>query len=232
MARWYRFEVLRRMEENVFVPTINVDSIDKYAHVAESLLKGGIPVMEILQRSLPGAIPRVHLDAIYQMRCKFPEMLIGAGTVQTAERAQAVIDNGAQFVVSNLMEPSVIEQANLNGVLVIPATRDDAGVRTALRLGCHVVKLFIPMPGLDVQVNIKYLKLYQGTFPAMAFMLTHGVTFATVRECLKAGFPLLAPDGIAPSEVVEKKEWGEITRIAQAYVGEVETFRKVAPALI
>lgn len=203
MSMWPRYDVLSKLESVGLCQTLNLESVSEYIGVARALIEGGLTNIEILQRSGPNQIPKVHLDAIYELRKLFPEATIGAGTVHTKERAQAVIDHGAQFVVSNFTDEGVIETANLNCVLAIPGTRNDTDIRTAMRLGCWIVKVFIPFPdfpeGAAERANIAYLAQYRGCFPNMRFLLTAGINSSNVDIFAEAGYPVLIPSGIVPS---------------------------------
>lgn len=229
MSIWSRFDVLSKMEHVGLCQTVNAKSVEEYLRIAEALIAGGITNIEILQRSGKNEIPKINLDAIYELRKRFPHpiALIGAGTVQTKERAQAVIDNGAEFVVSNLTDEGVIETANLNCVLVIPGARSDADVRTAMRLGCWIVKLFMPFPALSTKANLAYLAQYRGCFPRMEFLLTAGITLDNAFLFINAGYPVLIPGGVVSPKMVEAREWAKITEMAKNYVDVVAQARKV-----
>ena len=149
-------------------------------------------------------------------------MLIGCGTAQRAEQAENAIASGAQFVVSNLVNEEVIKTANLNGTLCIPAARDDAQVRTALSLGCWVIKLFLPMPTLSIEANISNLSQFQNIFPRVQFLVTGGVELLSVKPLLDAGFPLLVPN-LVRSDILRRKAWPEITNLARRFKEEAQT---------
>ena len=223
MAQWFRFEVLRRMEACGLVPTANAKTVDDYLRIAEALMRGGVPIIEILLRSGQMEIPRVHTDAIYELRKRHlgtNDLLVGCGTVHTAERAQTAIDAGAQFVVSNLVEEDVIKVVNTNGILAIPGAREDAQVRTALKLGCWVVKLFLPVPTLDPQANIVPMRQFRDIFPRAEFVPTGGITPENVGAFIREGYPFVVPS-IVKSEYVAEKAWGKITDLARTFCSKV-----------
>lgn len=228
MSAWKRFDVLTTLEKVGLVPTVWAPSVDDYLEIGNALLAGGLPVMEILQRAGADDIPRIHSDAVYEIRRRFgTELLVGAGTVQTRERAQAVIDCGAQFVVSNLTDEGVIETANLNGTVVIPAAETHSEVRKAMRLGCHVVKLFINMPSLNDYANLRYLGQFRDCFPRTKFMVTAGVSEDNLDNYLQL-FPFVVPS-LVSSDMVTRKNWLPITNRAKHYVDLVRQIRAKNP---
>ncbi len=48
-------------------------------------------------------------ESIRIMKEKFPEMLVGAGTVLTVEQAERAIGAGAEFIVSPGFNPTVVK---------------------------------------------------------------------------------------------------------------------------
>lgn len=218
-----RIEVWNRMTECVLVPTVWAPSVDDYLHIADALLEGGISTMEVLQRVQRGSYedyPLKHLRAIEEIRTH-SRIVVGAGTLHTAERTQAAIDHGAQFCVSNLVDEKVIETANMNGVLMIPCARDDANVLAAARLGCLAVKLWVPFPAESADKNLSVLNQYMSIFPRMEWLLTGGVPLGYVVQYRQAGYKLLVPSGLIIAPLVEAKDWNLITHRAKVFANEV-----------
>lgn len=222
-----RMKVLQKMLNEKYVVTANLPSVYDYLHVAAALWDGGLNCMEVLLRASGTSIPRVHLDAIYELRKRYnsDSVLIGAGTVQTPERAQAAIDQGAQFIVSNLVNKEVVECANLNCVFTIPGVRDDASVQQALRLGCWVIKIFMPMPfGLETapiiahakKSNFLHLEQYRNIFPNVEFLVTGGIETHNAKAFFERGYRLLVP-AILNQEIIENKDWKQVKQKAIEY---------------
>ena len=55
-------------------------------------MAAGIPVLEV-----PVTVPKVH-EAIADIAARYPEMVVGAGTVLTCDEARQCIDAGARFI--------------------------------------------------------------------------------------------------------------------------------------
>lgn len=220
-----RIDIWNRMAENILVPTVWAQDEDEYLYIADALLEGGISTMEILQRVKRDShndYPIKHLRAIEKIRmCSRSSMVVGAGTLHTAERTQAAIDHGAQFCVSNLVDEKVIETANMNGVLMVPCARDDANVLAAARLGCLAVKLWVPFPAETADKNLQMLNQYMSIFPRMEWLLTGGVSLECVAQYWRAGYKLLVPNGIITTDVVAAKDWCLITHRAKVFVAEI-----------
>jgi 2-dehydro-3-deoxyphosphogluconate aldolase/(4S)-4-hydroxy-2-oxoglutarate aldolase len=226
MSRWQKYDILIRMERVGLVPTVNAPSVDDYLHIADALKAGGLPIIEVLVRVQTNQIPRIHLDAVYELRKRFGgEMLVGAGTIQTPERAQVAIDNGAQFVVSNLTSPAVIAVANHNDILMIPGARDDSQILIARGLGCQIIKLFIPQPTSAPEANLAYLQQFFNIYPRLQFVLTGGITPENVGSYLGSSVPFVVPGELITPEIIKDKSWKLLTARTQKYLQAVAAAR-------
>src|SRR5947209_12407161 len=89
------------------IAIIRLDNLEDAIHMSHALLEGGITKLEFTLTN-PEA-----LAAITKVRREFANALVvGAGTVLDAEHALAVIDAGAQFLVTPALLPDVIAVAN------------------------------------------------------------------------------------------------------------------------
>merc|ERR1711969_506920 len=89
------------MQTAPVIPVIVVDDVDQAEPLARALVAGGLRVLEVTLRT-PAA-----LDAIRAMK-QVNGAVVGAGTVTSQEDLAAVIEAGAEFVVSpGLTEPLV-----------------------------------------------------------------------------------------------------------------------------
>ena len=75
------------------IPVIVIEDLATARPLAEALVKGGLPVLEVTMRT-PAA-----LDAIREMK-KVPGAIVGAGTVINPSQFAQAIDAGAEFIVS------------------------------------------------------------------------------------------------------------------------------------
>lgn len=118
------------------VPVIVVDSADSALPVADALLEGGLPLVEITFRTAAAA------EAIGRICRQRPEMLVGAGTLVTAENVDAASDCGARFGVAPGLNPDRVEQAKRRGLPFVPGVCTPSEVERALALGCTLLKFF------------------------------------------------------------------------------------------
>ena len=77
------------LEVSPVVPVVVIEELEQAVPLAQALLRGGIPVIEITLRSEAG------LAAIEAVAAQVPGMVVGAGTVVTPEQVRQVRDAGA-----------------------------------------------------------------------------------------------------------------------------------------
>ena len=96
-------EVLSQIENTGIVPVVVLKNAKDAAPLAQSLLEGGLPCAEITFRT------EAALESIKTIAEKFPQILLGAGTVLSAEQADRAMDSGAKFIVTPGLNPKVVE---------------------------------------------------------------------------------------------------------------------------
>lgn len=82
------------------------------------------------------------LQSIATLTQLFPQALIGAGTVLSAQQVQDVHAAGGQLVVAPNFNPAVVAQALALGMVVLPGVATPTEAFAALDAGAHGLKLF------------------------------------------------------------------------------------------
>jgi len=163
-----------KIKELKIVPVVVIKELSETEPTLKALCDGGLPVAEITFRTACAA------DAI-RLGCeKFPDMLIGAGTVINADQCNAAIDCGAKFIVGPGFSAEVAEVCQSRGVLYLPGCVTPTEIITAISYGLEVVKFF-PCSNFGGLGTIKALS---AAFPSMKFMPTGGISQDNVLEYL------------------------------------------------
>jgi 2-dehydro-3-deoxyphosphogluconate aldolase/(4S)-4-hydroxy-2-oxoglutarate aldolase len=76
------------------------------------------------------------------LKSTLPGLLLGIGTIKTAEDAKNYIDAGADFLISPVFDASVAYIAYLNKILWIPGCMTPTEIHVAQSAGCNIIKLF------------------------------------------------------------------------------------------
>ena len=174
------------LERVGLIPVLRAKNIDQGRKVVDAMIAGGVTVVEVTM-TVPGAI-----DLIKQLKKDFGEdLLLGSGTVTTADQCQATIDAGAEFVVSPSLHPQVIATTKKNGKVSCPGALPPTEAITAWNEGADYVKIF-PCSALG---GASYLKSLLAPFPHLKIIPTGGVTLETAESFLRAGARALGVGG-------------------------------------
>jgi 2-dehydro-3-deoxyphosphogluconate aldolase / (4S)-4-hydroxy-2-oxoglutarate aldolase len=167
-----------KIERAGLIPVLRAKSSAQAHAVVKAMLAGGVNVVEVTM-TVPGA---VHL--LHELQREYgSEVLLGSGTVTTADEARATIDAGAEFVVSPSLHAEVIEATKAAGKVSIPGALTPTEALTAWRAGADYVKIF-PCSAVG---GAGYLKVLLAPLPFLKLIPTGGVTIATAADFIKAG---------------------------------------------
>ena len=125
-------EAKARIREIGIFPGIRVNATKHALYAAEMLRAAGIPVAEITMTVPEG------VTVIRELAQRFPDFVVGAGTVLDAETAKRCLDAGARFITSTGFVVDVIEATLRANVVAIPARADSIGGDCLLESGCRL----------------------------------------------------------------------------------------------
>jgi 2-dehydro-3-deoxyphosphogluconate aldolase / (4S)-4-hydroxy-2-oxoglutarate aldolase len=212
-------QILRRIGEIGIVPVIRANSVEESLLAVQAIYAGGIPIVEITM-TVPDAI---HVIKSVVERYG-DEVLIGAGTVTTANDARKCIDAGAQFLVSPGLSPPVLKAAAQQRILALPGAFTPTEVMNALAEGARVIKIFPCSSGGGPQ----HLKALHGPFPDVALIPTGGVNASNAAQYIMAGaFALGAGGELIDSNSLKNGDLSETTSAAKRLTAAVAAARAV-----
>lgn len=201
------------------IPVLRAKS-EKQAHaVVEAILAGGITVVEVTM-TVPGAV-----DLLRALRKEHGDrLLLGAGTVTTADEAEETIAAGAEFIVSPSLHLSVITRTRALGKVSIPGALTPTEVHTAWHAGADYVKVF-PCSAVG---GAPYLKALLAPFPHLKLIPTGGVTLQTAESFLMAGARALGVGSdLVNLAAIDDGHPETITEAAKAYLDVVSSTKSI-----
>jgi 2-dehydro-3-deoxyphosphogluconate aldolase/(4S)-4-hydroxy-2-oxoglutarate aldolase len=206
------------IERAGLIPVLRARNAVQAHAVVKALLTGGITVIEVTM-TVPGA-----LEVLRELKKEYgAKLLLGSGTVTTAEEAAATIDAGAEFVVSPSLHSEVIAATKARKKLSIPGALTPTEIITAWRAGADYVKVF-PCSAMG---GASYLKSLHGPFPQLKLIPTGGVTLQTAESFLRAGARALGVGSdLVNLAAIDAGTPEVITETARAYLDIVAKFRK------
>ena len=180
------------------IPVLVIEEIDHALPIAEALVAGGLPALEVTLRT-PCAI-----DAIRVMK-QVPGAVVGAGTVLNPGDLARALDAGAEFIVSPGLTPELGQAAVDSGVPFLPGSANASDIMLALDLGLSRLKFFPAVASGGTAA----LKAISGPFGQVRFCPTGGITQATAPEWLAldavlcVGGSWMVPKGKPDPAVIE-----------------------------
>ena len=202
-------EVLQTISNIGIVPVIAIDDASKAVPLAKALVAGGLPAAEVTFRTAAAE------DAIKAIAKEVPEMLLGAGTVLTADQADRAIAAGAKFIVAPGYDPKVTQHVIDMGCLMMPGTATAGEMQQAMNQGCEVLKFF----PAEANGGVAMLKNIGAALKTAKWMCTGGVNAKNVSSYL--GYGQIAAVGgtwMCKSDLIKAEAWDEITAICKEAV--------------
>jgi 2-dehydro-3-deoxyphosphogluconate aldolase/(4S)-4-hydroxy-2-oxoglutarate aldolase len=212
-------ETTKQIIERVgLIPVLRAKSVAQGRAVVEAMVAGGVTVVEVTM-TVPGAI-----DLLRQLQKEYgAKLLLGSGTVTTADQARATIDAGAEFVVSPSLHPAVIDTTKKNGKVSCPGALTPTEAITAWEAGADYVKIF-PCSAVG---GASYLKSLLAPFPHLKLIPTGGVTLQTAESFIRAGARALGVGGdLVNLAAIDAGKPETITETARAYLKVLAEARK------
>jgi 2-dehydro-3-deoxyphosphogluconate aldolase/(4S)-4-hydroxy-2-oxoglutarate aldolase len=190
-------------------PVIPVATITRLADavpLAEALVEGGVPVIEVTLRS------EVALAAIEAIRRSVPDMNVGAGTLWTAQQTMQAASAGAEFIVSPGIADAVQEIAATLRLPYLSGAQTASEVAHLVRRGAKAVKFFPAAPAGGAAA----LVALSAVFPGLKFCPTGGISEATAPDYLKlACVPCVGGSWLATSSLLGMQDWRAIADAAR-----------------
>jgi 2-dehydro-3-deoxyphosphogluconate aldolase/(4S)-4-hydroxy-2-oxoglutarate aldolase len=156
------------------IPVVVIDDVEDAVPLAEALVRGGLPVIEVTLRTAAAAA------SIERIAAEVPDAIVGAGTVTTNRQIAEALELGARFLVSPGATPTLLDGLQASGVPFLPGTATASDIVALLERGITHAKLF----PAEVVGGVAALKAFAGPFPQMRFCPTGGVNATNARDYL------------------------------------------------
>lgn len=166
--------VIEELGKIGIVPVIALDDAKDAEPLAKALIEGGLPAAEVTFRTAAAE------ESIKIMSEKFPELVVGAGTVLTPEQADRAMNAGAKFIVSPGLNPKVVKHCLDKGYPIVPGTSNPSDVEVAIELGLDVVKFF----PAEAAGGLNMIKSMAAPYTQMKFMPTGGINAGNLKTYL------------------------------------------------
>lgn len=189
------------------VPVLTIETVETGVALAEALVAGGLPVLEVTLRT------DAALAAIEAIDRHVVGAVVGAGTVLSARNFESVERVGARFAVSPGGTPALLDAADQGSVPLLPGATTPSEVMAMAARGYNVLKFFPAGPS----GGTGYLKALAGPFPDVRFCPTGGINQANAADYLALESVIcVGGSWVAPADAVADGDWQRITTLAKA----------------
>lgn len=155
------------------IPVLVIKDVAHAVPVAEALVRGGLPVLEVTLRTAAA------LDVIRAMKT-VPGALVGAGTVLNEYALDDALSAGSEFIVSPGLTKPLARAAEAAKVPFLPGIATPSDIMRGLDLGLDRFKFF----PAEANGGIPALKAISAPFGSVRFCPTGGITAATAADWL------------------------------------------------
>ncbi|GAA8341944.1 bifunctional 4-hydroxy-2-oxoglutarate aldolase/2-dehydro-3-deoxy-phosphogluconate aldolase [Helicobacter pylori] len=199
-------KIIEVLQISPIVPVVVIENIKDAVPLAQSLIEGGIPIIEVTLRS------SCALEAIELIAKNVPKMRVGAGTILNPTQLEQAQNRGAEFLISPGLTIKLLEHAKKKDMPLIPGVSSSSEVMQALEWGYNALKFF----PAEYCGGIKLLNAFNGPFKGVKFCPTGGISADNMRSYLNLENVLcVGGSWLTPKNLIQNKEWDKITEICK-----------------
>lgn len=200
--------MLEELRKYRVIPVASVNSVDDGLRLCEALLAAELSIIEVTFRT---EAAEATIAAVSQ---RFPEMLVGAGTILNTTDVGRAADAGARFAVSPGLNPQVVEAALAREFAFFPGVATPSDVERGLGLGLKILKFF-PAGAMG---GAKYLKSMSAPYAHLGvqYVPTGGVSLDNMGDYL--ALPTVAAVGgswMASKDLIGAGDWQGVETCAR-----------------
>ncbi|MFT2640272.1 bifunctional 4-hydroxy-2-oxoglutarate aldolase/2-dehydro-3-deoxy-phosphogluconate aldolase [Helicobacter pylori] len=199
-------KIIEILQISPIVPVVVIEDIKDAVPLAQSLIEGGIHIIEVTLRS------SCALEAIELIAKNVPKMRVGAGTILNPTQLEQAQNRGAEFLISPGLTIKLLEYAKKKDMPLIPGVSSSSEVMQALELGYNALKFF----PAEYCGGVKLLNAFNGPFKGVKFCPTGGISADNMRSYLNLENVLcVGGSWLTPKNLIQNKEWDKITEICK-----------------
>ena len=169
-----KHEIIEKICHTGIIPVVVLQNAEDAFPLAKALCGGGLPCAEVTFRT------EAAEEAIRIISEKFPDMLVGAGTVLTVEQAERAKRAGAAFIVSPGFNPEVVDYCIDKDMFIIPGCMTPSEAEQAIQRGIDIIKFFPAEPA----GGLKMIRALSAPYTGLKFMPTGGISPSNVSDYL------------------------------------------------
>ena len=213
-------EIVGVMRDTGIVPLFTHDNAEEAQQVVEAAYRGGVRAFEFTNRRANSFEIFSHL---LRTRDKFPDLMLGIGTVMDGPTTTKFIDAGAYFIISPILKLEMAEVCHKRNVPWIPGCATLTEIVTAKENGAAVIKVF---PGSVLGPG--FVSAIMPVVPDLKLMITGGVepTKENLSAWFKAGAMCVGMGSqLFTKEILQTRNWELLTQRVSSALNEVQNLK-------
>ena len=166
----------KRFKAAPIVGIIRGQSLEVVLKIAKAYEDAGLTTLEVTMNTADA------ISMISILRSEFPSLNIGAGTVCNLTDLREAIDARAQFIVTPIIDETVIQHAVDENIPIFPGAFSPTEIYKAWSLGASAVKVF---PA--TKLGVEFIKDVLGPLDQVKLLPTGGVSKDNIKSFFQAG---------------------------------------------
>lgn len=204
---------MKTLEEQFYdfavVPVVVLEDAKDAVPLADALVKGGLPCAEVTFRTAAAE------ESIRLMCEKYPEMLVGAGTVLTKEQVDRAVAAGAKFIVSPGFDAEIVDYCLEKEIPVLPGCITPSEVAQAVKRGLKTVKFF----PAEQAGGLPMIKAMAAPYTMVKFMPTGGISAKNLKDYLEFDKIICCGGSwMVKGDMIKNKEFDKIAEMTKEAV--------------
>jgi 2-dehydro-3-deoxyphosphogluconate aldolase / (4S)-4-hydroxy-2-oxoglutarate aldolase len=200
-------DLLAELSQRRALCIIRAPEIPDPVGLARTLVEAGMPIVEF-------ALTTPNAPRLMEQASKVDGLILGAGTVMSAQDARDSINAGATFLLTPGLRPAVAEEAARQQVPFVLGAMTPTEVATAVELGSTAVKVF---PA--ARLGPAYFGDLHGPYPGTPLVATGGLNAENAASFLAGGaIAVTAGSGVVSPKLAAESRLDEIAQRAKEFL--------------
>ena len=197
------------LDGHSIIPVVAIEKVEHAIPLAETLLSGGISVLEVTLRT------DAAIESITKIINSVPELIVGSGTVCSEKQFKLSQDIGCKFIVSPGLTPSLLDLARESQQDFLPGISSASEIMLGLEYGFNRFKFF----PAEASGGIATLKSLKGPFGNLKFCATGGIGAHNFLNYLSQdNVSAVGGSWMASPELMAANDWLKIEELVKQAV--------------
>jgi len=208
-------DVIKELGDFGIIPVVKIDNVSNSENLAKALINGDLPVAEITFRTDAAE------ESIKRINKKYPEILLGAGTVLGIEQVKRAVGAGAMFIVAPGFNPELVDYCVSNNIIIIPGVNSGTQIEAAMDYGLDVLKFF----PAEASGGVGMIKSLSAPYSNIKFIPTGGINISNILDYLTLdSVHACGGSWLVSSKLILEGRFEEITKLTKQVVSKIMGF--------